>query len=170
MKRYPHPKSDTKYKRKLFQTHQNMNSSMKYTYSRRNNRAPAPAPKTKSQIKNQNKRKAARKQAKGRGKEMTEEEWNAQTNAMKSVPAPTAKSSLPKSVKSSEPSYMDVLKRVKEDPKLLEKTKITCKWVSGTIPPSTIKKMSWADIDELDDEELGYNEWTMDFDEGYDSW
>jgi hypothetical protein len=148
-----------------------MSSSVKYTYSRRNNRAPAPAPKTKSQIKNQNKRKAARKQAKGRGKEMTDEEWNVQTNELKSVPVPSVqKTTLPKSVNCSEPTYMDVLQRVKENPKLLQKTKITCKWVAGTIPPATIKKMSWADINELEDEQFGYNEWSLDIDEGYDSW
>ena len=30
------------------------------------------------------------------------------------------------------------------------------KWVCGTIPMETIKKMKWGDIDELTDEEYGY--------------
>ena len=30
------------------------------------------------------------------------------------------------------------------------------KWVHGTIPMSTIRKMKWGDIDELTDEEFGY--------------
>ena len=30
------------------------------------------------------------------------------------------------------------------------------KWVHGTIPMSTIRKMKWSDIDELIDEEFGY--------------
>lgn len=30
------------------------------------------------------------------------------------------------------------------------------KWVHGTIPMSTIRRMKWGDIDELTDEEFGY--------------
>ena len=30
------------------------------------------------------------------------------------------------------------------------------KWVHGTIPMSTIRKMKWGDIDNLTDEEFGY--------------
>ena len=30
------------------------------------------------------------------------------------------------------------------------------KWIHGTIPMSTIRRMKWGDIDELTDEEFGY--------------
>ena len=30
------------------------------------------------------------------------------------------------------------------------------KWVHGTIPMSTIRRMNWGDIDELTEEEFGY--------------
>lgn len=143
--------------------------AIKYTYAKNTHRdlSKKAPPKTKSQLKNQNKRKAARKNAK-KGKEMTDEEWDRQTENMNSVPLPTK---LPKKISSDEHSYLSVLNKVMKDPELIQTTKITSTWVSGTIPPSTIKKMSWADIDELSDDEYGHQHYTLEFDdEGYDSW
>ena len=124
--------------------------AIKYTYAKNTHRdlSKREQPKTKSQLKNQNKRKAARKNSK-KGKEMTNEEWNRQTENMNSVPLPTK---LPTKITSDEPNYLSVLNKVVKDPELIMKSKITSTWVSGTIPPSTIKKMSWADIDELSDD------------------
>tara|TARA_Y100001970_G_C14172689_1_gene825060 strand:- start:93 stop:509 length:417 start_codon:yes stop_codon:yes gene_type:complete len=135
-------------------------------------------PKTKTQQKNQAKRKASKKNGKNRAKEMTDDEWDHQERQMASVPAPQQTQNVQArlvelkngvTLKSDEPTFADVLKKVNKDPELLQKTKVKATWVPGNIPPSTIKKMSWADMDELEDDDMGYTSWELTYEDGYDS-
>ena len=163
-----------------------MSSSVKMTYGTfaKNSSTPYMSrasasrsqPKTKTQVKNQTKRKAAKKN--NRAKEMTNGEWEQQERQMASVPTPQPTHAVQarlvelkngKSLKSNEPTFADVLKKVSNDPQLLQNTTLKSTWVPGNIPPSTIKKMSWADIDELEDEDFGYTEWEIAYADGYDS-
>ena len=163
-----------------------MSSSIKMTYGtfnknsrapyRKRSSAPAPPQKTKTQMKNQAKRKASKKN--NRAKEMTNDEWEHQERQMASVPTPQQTQNVQarlvelkngKALKSDEPTFADVLKKVSKDPELLQKTKVKATWVPGNIPPSTIKKMSWADMDELEDDDFGYTSWEIAYGDGYDS-
>ena len=157
-----------------------MSSSVKMTYGtfNKSSRAPMP-PKTKTQQKNQAKRKASKKNGKNRAKEMTNDEWDHQERQMASVPTPQPTQKVQcrlidlkngATFKSDEPTFADVLKKVSKDTQLLQNTKIKGTWVPGNIQPSTIKKMSWADMDELDDDDLGYTEWELSYKNGYESY
>ena len=150
---------------------------MTYGTFNKSSRAPMP-PKTKTQQKNQAKRKASKKNGKNRAKEMTDDEWDHQERQMASVPAPQQTQNVQArlvelkngvTLKSDEPTFADVLKKVNKDPELLQKTKVKATWVPGNIPPSTIKKMSWADMDELEDDDMGYTSWEIAYEDGYDS-
>ena len=154
-------------------------SSVKMTYGTFNKSSRAPMPlKTKTQQKNQAKRKASKKNGKNRAKEMTDDEWDHQERQMASVPTPQQTQNVQArlvelkngvTLKSDVPTFADVLKKVNKDPELLQKTKVKATWVPGNIQPSTIKKMSWADMDELEDDDMGYTSWELTYEDGYDS-